>query len=163
MPVSKEKQVSQQQLNQQLDPFFSADNGLIKKLNIPWYCIFNDLSFKTSLEKIGTTFRAIHRGQRSKQVIFGKIHHFLCILYLKEAVNVLELVYDITMSIIFQVIPVWRRSVQFLDSTWRSKVKKRAFQAKFAIFCDFFLCKQQNLHQNWCILLLFRPSIMYYP
>ena len=120
--------------------FFSADNGLIKKPNIAWYCILNDLSFKTSLEKIGTTFRAIHRGQRSKKVIFGKIHHFLCIFYLKEAVNVLELVYDITMSIIFQVIPVWRRSEQLLDSIWRSKVKKGHFEAKFPIFYVIFYC-----------------------
>ena len=93
--------------------------------------ILNDLSFKTSLGKIGTTFRAVHRGQRSIKVIFGKIHHTLCIFYFLEAVNVLELVCDITMSMIFQVIPVWRRSGQLLASIWRSKVKKGHFGQNF--------------------------------
>ena len=29
--------------------------------------------------------------------------------------------------------------------------------------CDFLLLKQQNWHKNWCILLLFQPSVMYGP
>ena len=53
-------------------PFFSANTGLFENLNIPWYCFFNDLSRKTNLNQIKKPFRAVHRGQRSKKVIFDE-------------------------------------------------------------------------------------------
>ena len=62
-------------LHSDLDPFFSANTGLFENLNIPWYCFFNDLSRKTSLNQIKKLLWTVHRGQRSK-VIFGEIRVF---------------------------------------------------------------------------------------
>ena len=104
-----------------------------------WYYYVNHLSSDTRLEKISTIFGQHMEVKGQKSGIFGKIHHFLWIFYLKEAVYVLKLVYDITMSVIFQVIPVWRRSEQLLDSIWRSKVKKGHFGQNFA-FSVWFCC-----------------------
>ena len=65
--------------------FFFANTGLFENRNIPWYCFFNVLSCKTGLNKIKKLFRTVHRGQRSKKVIFGKIRLFQSIFLIFSA------------------------------------------------------------------------------
>ena len=76
------------------DPFFSANTGLFENLNIPWYCFFNDLSRKTGLNQIKKLFRTVHRGQRSKKVIFDKNSLFQNIYFIfsAESTSKLELI-----------------------------------------------------------------------
>ena len=116
------------------------------------------------MEKIGVTFQAIHRGQRSKKVIFGKIHHFLCIFLLLRRSKCIRTgvwyyyVNDLSSDNRLEKIRT------FFGQHMEVKGQKRAFWGKISHFlCDFLLLKQQNLHKNWCILLLFQPSVMYGP
>ena len=49
-----------------------------------------------------------------------------------------------------------------LLNKWAWSSKSDLWGKIFHFLCDFLLLKQQNLHKNWCILLLFQPSVMYY-
>ena len=89
-----------------IDPFFSANIGLIKNLRPPWCCYFNVLSRNTSLEKIKTTFRKVHRGQRSNKVISVKFTVFPVIFAFLAKKYALEQVYGITVLMTYHIIPV---------------------------------------------------------
>ena len=89
-----------------VDPFFSANIGLIKNLRPPWCCYFNGLSGNTSLEKIKTTFRKVHRGQRSNKVILVKFTVFPVIFAFLAEKYALEQVYGIIVLMTFHIIPV---------------------------------------------------------
>ena len=94
--------------NWTLDPFFSANIGLIKNLRPPWCCYYNDLSRDFSFEKIKTTFRTVLRGQRSKKVILAKFILFCVIFVFLAKIYALEQVYSIAVSNPFHIILIWR-------------------------------------------------------
>ena len=89
-----------------VDPFFSANKGLTKKIRLPWYCYFDDLSRKSSLKKIETTFRTVLGGQRSKRVFLAKFALFWIIFAFLVIEYALEQVYDVAVSMVFHIIPI---------------------------------------------------------
>ena len=104
-----------------IDPFFSANIGLIKNLRPSWCCYYKDLSRDISFEKIKTTFRTVLRGQRSKKVILAKFILFCVIFVFLAKIYALEQVYSIAVSNLFHIILIWRNLKWFMG--WFTEVK----------------------------------------